>query len=198
MYNMVTIVDYTELHMWKLLREYILEICFVNMYGDRCWLDLLWWLFNNIYQYLIIMSYTWSEYNIICQLCFNFKVSMLIYFHYYCQVTLVYSWCTVAKNFQIPPHFLCYQNLCIDPKAKWPSLFLWGQIWTQLKEMASENCLSIHSALKERDQISKPSRPQGNFSIGLPSTDQKYSLMAFFHFSSLREFSMSNEFPIIF
>ena len=133
------------------------------MYGDRHCLDLLRWPFHNIYQYLIIMSYTRSEYNVICQLCLNFKVSMLIYFHYYCQATPLYTWCTVAKNFQIPPHFLYYQNLCIDPKAKQLSLLLWGQIWTQLKKVVSENCFIYPFSIKRKSPNFWPFHATGKF-----------------------------------
>jgi len=57
-HSMMTIVNNTVLHIWKLLRislknSYYNKIS-VTMWGDELSVDLLWWSFHNIYKYKVL------------------------------------------------------------------------------------------------------------------------------------------------
>lgn len=64
MYWVVTTVNYIVLHIWKLLREYILQVLIarkknsVTVYGDGCYQDFSWEPFHNIHKCWIAMFYT--------------------------------------------------------------------------------------------------------------------------------------------
>lgn len=53
------------------------------IYVDRCKLDLLWWLFHNIYKYRTIMLHMWNSFNITSQVYLNKKTFLMnIQFNY--------------------------------------------------------------------------------------------------------------------